>query len=503
MTPVATPERLNLRHSSQIFAALLILLAPWPTQAQEQSSFDEIAAAAELLDIDESIDIEAVDEGFLATARSQAVKFGADAALCAETATEERVRLEDRFEPLKDIDAEVAGMQTMDQRQGIRAALDEAIAKQSRCQGVQDEANRIVAKITDTQSKLSQQFLSSRSLSIVSLIREFPERAATWPATIGQSLALILKHNISPAELLWLLIIAGGLAAFVGLFARYRFNIWYAAAGGDAAPPRMKYLGPKPLAEFAPLWLEGAALLGVLLITIDGASIDLLVVRVALAILIFGLGCVVVINWATGPLSPSADVKGLIPDHVRPLRLRLRFLLLTICTSFVVLGGNWLSVRILDPYVTGRASMIFLLATALLSILTYLNHISALRGRYRVVRLVAFAGSSFAVIGVLTGYQNLAGFVIHGLVRTGLALFLLWILLWTVYQAFDYLMDQDTPAAAQVRASLGVTGGGSRTGIGFMQLVADLVLWLSFAVYMIYVWDVTLFLSFLHGFLLP
>ena len=115
MTPVATPERLNPRHISQIFAALLILLAPWPSQAQEQSSFDEIAAAADLLDIDESIDIEAVDEGFLAEARSHAVKFGADAALCAETATEERVRLEDRFEPLKDIDAEVAGMQTMDQ----------------------------------------------------------------------------------------------------------------------------------------------------------------------------------------------------------------------------------------------------------------------------------------------------------------------------------------------------------------------------------------------------
>ncbi len=487
MTPAAQSDRHKVRQTGLIVAAILIF-TPLLSHAQEQPAFDEIAAAAEIRDINEQLDIETVDETFLASIRPRVVGFEAEAAACSERTTEARARLEQRFEPLRDVDAEVAGMEIMDQRQEIRAALDEAIAAQSRCEGVMDEAKVLAERITGIQNTLSQQFLSSRSQSIIALVHEFPTRAATWPSQIGRSLSPTLNDDITPVQLLWLLVIAGGTAAILGLYARYKFNVWYAAAGGDSAPPQMKYLGPKPIAEFAPLWLEGAALLGVLLLTIQGASIELLVVRVALAIFIFGLSCVV-INWATGPLSPSADVKGLIPDHVKPLRLRLRLLLLTICTSFVVLGGNWLSVRVMEPYVTGRAAMIFLLATALLAILFYLNRIPALQGRYRILRGTAIAASSFGIIGVLMGYQNLAGFIIHGLTRTGLALFVLWILLWAVYQSFHYLMQQDTPAAAQMRATLGVDESSSRTGIGFMQLVADLVLWLSFAVYMVYVWD--------------
>ena len=487
MTPASQSNQHKVRQAGLILAAILIF-TPLLSLAQEQPAFDEIAAAAEIRDINEQLDVETVDETFLASIRPRVVRFEAEATACAGRATEARVRLEQRYEPLKDVDAEVAGMEIMDQRQEIRAALDEAVAAQSRCEGVMDEAKLLAERITDIQNAISQQFLSSRSQSIIALVREFPARAATWPSQIGRSLSPALNDDITPVQLLWLLVIAGGTAALLGLFARYKFNVWYEAAGGDSAPPQMKYLGPKPIAEFAPLWLEGAALLGVLLFTIQGASIELLVVRVALAIFVFGLSCVI-INWATGPLSPSAEIKGLIPDHVKPLRLRLRLLLLTICTSFVVLGGNWLSVRILEPYVTGRAAMIFLLATALLAILFYLNRIPALKGRYRILRGTAIAASSFSIVGVLMGYQNLAGFVIHGLTRTGLALFVLWILLWTVYQSFHYLMQQDTPAAAQMRATLGVDESSSRTGIGFMQLVADLVLWLSFAVYMIYVWD--------------
>ena len=92
-------------------------------------------------------------------------------------------------------------------------------------------------------------------------------------------------------------------------------------------------------------------------------------------------------------------------------------------------------------------------------------------------------------VAVLSGYQNFAAFLIHGVTRTGVALFFLWILIWLVYVGFNYLLNQETPTAARIRASLGVSKTGKGTGIGFMRLVADLVLWLSFIVYMIYVWD--------------
>ena len=89
------------------------------------------------------------------------------------------------------------------------------------------------------------------------------------------------------------------------------------------------------------------------------------------------------------------------------------------------------------------------------------------------------------------GYQNLSGYLVQGVTRTVLALFVLWVALWLLYLCFNYLLEQKSEAASQVRSTLGITGKGSGTGIGFMQLVADLLLWMTALVYLIYVWDNT------------
>ena len=104
-----------------------------------------------------------------------------------------------------------------------------------------------------------------------------------------------------------------------------------------------------------------------LFLAIRNASFDLLVVRIAAGFLMFGFGCAV-IDWATGPLSPAASIKGLVPDHVPALRLRLRLLVLALVASFVVLGTNWLTIRLVDPSVGGRATMTLLVAIALFAV---------------------------------------------------------------------------------------------------------------------------------------
>lgn len=473
-----------------LLCIICMLAVAVPSGAQEEPDFDEIEVDDELTSIATQVEAEDIDAGFLEDIRPRVVAIEAAASVCSTEATAARTRLEERFEPLKDVDGEIAGSEIMDQRADIRGELDEAISLQSRCQGVEDDAAALLARISERQSALSQQFLSSRTFSVISLVRGFPERAASWPSQLRESIELPLVKGIDSGDLLWILIVAGVIAAFAGLVIRQRFSTWYNAAGGDSATPQLRYLMPKPLAEFAPLWLEGAALVLVLMATVENASIDLLVIRVAWAIFIFGMGCVV-INWATGPISPAAEISGLMPDHVQPLRLRLRFLLLTICASFVVLGGQWLSLRMSDPYVSGRASMIFLVAVALLLVFSYLGRIPGLQRRYRPLRYLALLITSLGIVAVFVGYQNFAGFLIHGVTRTGMALFVLWILFWLVYVAFDYLIQQDTPSTIQIRKSLGVIDKGSRTGLGFMQLIADLILWIGFIVYMIYVWDDT------------
>ncbi len=480
----ARPPRLS--HLHQILL-LLVVCAAAPALAQEASRFDPFAADTELTEFSNRLDSDDTDTAFLTRARARSVNITTRATTCNIEATAERQRLEARYEPLREIDLDVSGT-VMDQRREIRAALDQAIARQSECGGVRDEAIALVDRITEIQTAISQQFLTNRTDSALGLAVSLPQRLAALPEKLRGAVDLQVREDLSAANLLWLLVGSGVLAVAIGLYLRHRFNRWFDAAGANSAEPQMKYLFPKPLAQYAPLILEGLALLIVLLIGIQDASFDLIVVRVAAGVLLFGLGCTV-IDWATGPLSPAASVKGLIPDHVAPLRLRLRFFILTLVASFVVLGTNWLSIRLVDPRVGGRATMILLVAVSLFFVLRYLSRVPGLRRRFRLIRHLGSLALVAGMVSLLLGFQNLAGYLIHGATRTALALLILWILLWLVFQGFDFLMQKDSPAATRVRRNLGVRKDGSRSGLGFMQLIADLVLWLSFAVYLIYVWD--------------
>ena len=481
---LAIRHRLSRIGTSSIVCLLLSL----PVAAQETAGFDDIAAAAELEAIAAQIQVEDVTNSMLADARSRAVKLETGAIECAAIETAARARLEARFEPLRDIDSETQGAEVWDQRQAIKTSLDDAKARQARCIGIVDNAQALSDRITNIQNTLSQQYLSSRTHTVVRLLQDLPQRVATWPSRIRDSFELELVEGLTALKLLWLLIVVGTVSALIGLVVRRRFTTWYQAAGGKDAEPSLKYLIPKPLAEFAPLWLESAALVAVLEFSIASASSELVVLRLAWALLLFAFG-LVVISWSTGPLSPAATIQGLIPDHVRPIRNRLRFVLFTICFGFVVLGEQWAMVRISEPYVAGRALTISLGGIALILTLDYGRQVPGLRDRFKVLRFIALLVTALGIVAVLIGYQNFAAFLVHGITQTVVAIFIIWIVLWLVSILLRYLLKQDTPTADQVRASLGLSGKGSRTGIGFMQLVADVVVWMVFAIYMIYVWD--------------
>jgi potassium efflux system protein len=471
-------------------AFILLLLIALPAFAQGDLSFKDIEAADELQDISSLLANEEVDAEALNKARSRTNKIINEASACAEENSTTRARLEERYEPLREIVLEEASAESLAQRQSISTALDEAIARQARCGGLVDEAQSLISKISLRQNELSQQFLSARTGTAIDLARELPGRIVQWPSQFRSQFELNITQGTSRTQLLWWLIIAGLFAAIAGVVIRQKFSNWYEAAGGDSAPAQMKYLFPKPLAEFAPLWLEGAVLLTVLSLAITDASPSSMIIRAAIGIFAFGMSCVVIF-WATGPLSPSAEVRGLIPDHVDPLRFRLRLVAFVICLSYIVLGDHWLATKISQPYVTGRATSLIVIAMSWLYLLAYLGQIPGIQGRYRALRFASIVASALAIIAVLMGYQNFAGYLVQGVTRTVLALFALWVSLWLLYKFFNYLLEQKSNTASQVRSTLGISSKGSGTGVGFMQLVADLLVWITAIVYLIYVWDNT------------
>ena len=474
---------------SVLCVALLLYWNPsFAQQEVDEAFFDPIAVSAELDQLSEQLSTESVDTEFLTAARNMVSGLEAEAEACYQEATDERERLEARYAPLENVvDSEVAPI-VFDQRTEIRNLLDEAIARQTRCNSVDDYTEALIDRITATQNQLSQQFLSNHGKSIFVSMTELPARIKSLPQQLRGTVELQLTEGTTPVMLFWMLIVSGSMAALVGLLIRHRFNQWFEAAGGHGAPPQLKYLFPKPLAQYSPLLLEGFALVAVLLATLEAPTLDVAVIRIAAAIFLYGVGCVV-IDWATGPLSPSARVKGLIPDHVMPLRRRLRLFLLALVASFIVLGAEWLAIRIMDPDAPGRATMLFLVAISLLSVLAYIRRIPGVQGRIRLIRYTGSFSLLAGITALLIGYQNFAGYLVHGVTRTALAFAILWILLWAVVTAAEFIMKNDTPAASQLRNNLGVDKNAGRTGIGVMQLVADLIIWISFVVYLIYVWD--------------
>ena len=476
------------KHYYRILATALIWLAlPLTSVAQQVDAYDPVEAEAKLAEIESKVSAEDVEPAYLTQSRAAVIAEQAHADACEAAATEERDRLQARFAPLETIDADV-DTAVFEQYLAIKRQLDESIRDKAQCGGVSDHAQKLLETIANVQTAISQQFLSSRSETILGAIARLPGRIAALPERFRDNYALNLIEGVTPILLFWVLVGGGALAAILGMFIRRRFCARYEAAGGDAAEPQLRLLFPKPLAENAPLLFEGFALTAILIAAIENATADLMVVRLAAAIGMYGLGCIV-IDWATGPLSPAASVKGLIPDHVKPLRRRLRIFLMTLVASFVVLGTRWLAIRTVAPEVAGRATMILIVAFALLYVLAYLRRIPGLMGRFRLIR---YAGALTLVVGLvalLIGFHNFAGYLIHGVTRTVVALFLLWVLLWGAYTLFDYLINQDTESASNIRKNLGMTDRATRTGLGIMQLAIDLVVWVGFVVFIIYVWD--------------
>ncbi|HJL92604.1 MAG TPA: mechanosensitive ion channel, partial [Woeseiaceae bacterium] len=477
--------KLNHKLIISIIAGFFLLSSPL-SFTQESDKFNPIAANAELDLLKRQIDGSDVSASFLNTARIQALNILNDASVCYERSTADRERLEIRFAPLKDIDADVSPS-IFDQRNAIRNLLDEVTARQISCSGATDEAATIVERISIIQEELSEQYLSYKSKNLVEEMLGFPLKAKESLSTYQNAQYLNLTSGLSITGFFWLLIFGGLLAAGFDLYIRKKSKLYLLIEEKSASSKLLHRILTQPMARHSSSLLIGLFITLILYTTIAEPSLDRMIIRVGLSIFLFGVTSII-IDWVTSEDSPAIEIEGFIPEHVKPLRFRLALLQISLIASFIVFGTNWLTIRLIDPDVTGRAAIIFLVAATLLYVHLYLGRISGLENKFRLIRSLITLTLSVSIIAVIVGYQNFAGYLIHGITRSSIALFLVWIILWLISMSFDYLTRNESPTAVSMRRNLGIQKEGS-TGLGFVQLVSDLVIWLSLFVYLVYVWD--------------
>lgn len=480
-----TAHRLRGFLAAAVLAA--ILSAP-PVGAQDE--FDP----GEAIDLLEALDAEfgqaGLTEDMIHLAQKAAEGTRGQANACIE-------EMKPRVESLKK-ESEILGelnesddLGIVEERNDVNRALSEESARLSNCELAKTRAEDILQRSAKLLSELSAERMWSRHQPLWEGIKAAPARWAAWPGMIAGALVVRTHSAYSSTALTWGLLFASLFGIGLGIFFSLRFAQWYKESKAAEGPPKLKFLFPKPLAKYAPIVLMGLAASGVVVATAASPSLEIPLLRISLAILAYGLGCVL-IEWSTGPISPSATIDGLVPDHVKPLRVRLRWFLIALIVSFTILGPGWLRETPHDDMLP-HTLLSVLVVIPLLGLLVLAREIPGLKQRYGFIRLAATMALLTVVGAEILGYHNFGNYMMHGVVRTSLAMFTLWMLLWLVDQGVAHISEGSTKSAYKMRTLLGLSPSPeeAKTAVGLYQLVADIVLWTAFILYLIFIWDST------------
>ena len=213
---------------------LLALFCATSAAAQQPSGFDDIAAVEELALIADRLSNEEVDSEFLSSASNRIVRIEARATECLSAARQVEDSLRPRKETLDNsvIEAtEDPSPDLMEQLRIVSEDLSAATATRDRCEGLVDSSKQLLQRVTVMKAELSQRFLSNRSLSIVSLVKDVPKRAAEWPGQLRSAMKLEYVESLRASHVLLLLLTVGFVSAGFGVWIRRKFQAWYEHGG--------------------------------------------------------------------------------------------------------------------------------------------------------------------------------------------------------------------------------------------------------------------------------
>ncbi len=470
-------------------AAALVLFAIPPGQAQDEfNAFDSLAelnALQQQLDSAPPTETEAL-EAMRATAR----EARRNATACIPRVVPEVERLEQELAILGEATPDDP-IDIQEQRKAVQTALGEARGRRDNCELVVSRAVSIIGTVTQIENKMARERMWSRDDPIWELLPRIPSEVSQWPQRVRQAVQFETKDREPDTNPLVQLLLISIIAVGIGFFVRQRFRRWLAAHGYDEKPPPLKMLFTKSLAEHAPWWILGLATSVVLLTMMADPSVESVPLRISTAILAYGI-VAILIDRSTGPMTPSAEIDGLIPDFQTPLRIRLRLFFVASIASRVVLGPQWFFDLPAHDMLLPHVLVVMALVLPLIAGLQLARRIPGLAGRHRLVRYAALLTLLVVIGAELSGFYNLANYLIFGVVMTALAAFVLWILLWLVDQAADFIAKGQTRLAYQARTWLGVKPRAEgEPGLGAYRLLLGLMLWIGFGVLVLQVWDTT------------
>ncbi|MCZ6825965.1 MAG: mechanosensitive ion channel [Gammaproteobacteria bacterium] len=357
----------------------------------------------------------------------------------------------------------------------------------SNCELVISRSDGLTEIAEQKGSRLSRRRVMSRGDALWHNGEAKLKTVRLWPAKIIQALTPVPSDD-DGIDSIWILTFLVALAFGIGQVLRIKFKRWQKNTGAEERTPEFKYLIPGPLAEYAPILLTG--LIAAIVINIYSAELvwNVASFRLAIGVMAYGFGRVV-IDWSTGPLSPAAEVEGLVPGMVKPVRRRLHRFLEVLVVSYVILGQGSLVYLPEDLDTLPRSLLTLLLAFSLLWVLLIARKIPGMMNRFRFTRFLILLIILVSILVEILGYHNFASYLTRGIVLTAMSGFAIWMLLWLIEQTRNAITTGSSPLAFTTRTYLGISSAEKPSRLGPYQLLIDITVWLSFAALLIWIWD--------------
>ena len=481
------------KNKSMVFYYGILLSLFFLGSNQVSSAQFEVNEVIDQLSIlQNQLDNQTLNERELKDIRETALSLRAGSLECVSEIEPQVATLNLEVEALEQIKPEV-DIEIYDRLTTARNLRGQVDAQLKNCYLSVVRSTRIIDVSNKLLNEFTTEFLSKKDVNIIRAIATIPEQITLLPSLLFDE--AIKRINQETLLVLALLLIVGFGFGFLlgGQIKKIQYTELFKQFDRQLILDLRKVFKPFGRVQ-APLIVGSLGIAMAISLALSVGSSESLIVRLALSPFIASLFHVL-INFATGSLSPMGVKDGFNEEDSRSLRQRMRFFTLILIISYIVFGPDWLTSTVTSPAAAEqslmRIAIVGVLIVALLLVLNAFSKAFFVDGQYRILSLVGYSALTISFLAELSGFHNLASFVLGGFMITLLASYALWSLLTLSVNTRNWINASTHIVGIKIRGFLNITRDLGKSRLGIYQLFFDALFWIGFLVIIFNIWDPT------------
>ena len=481
------------KNKSMVFYYGILLSLFFLGSNQVSSAQFEVNEVIDQLSIlQNQLDNQTLNERELKDIRETALSLRAGSLECVSEIEPQVATLNLEVEALEQIKPEV-DIEIYDRLTTARNLRGQVDAKLKNCYLSVVRSTRIIDVSNKLLNEFTTEFLSKKGVNVIRAIATIPEQITLLPSLLFDE--TIKRINQETLLVLALLLIVGFGFGFLlgGQIKKIQYTELFKQFDRQLILDLRKVFKPFGRVQ-APLIVGSLGIAMAISLALSVGSSESLIVRLALSPFIASLFHVL-INFATGSLSPMGVKDGFNEEDSRSLRQRMRFFTLILIISYIVFGPDWLTSTVTSPAAAEqslmRIAIVGVLIVALILVLNAFSKAFFVNGQPRILSLVGYSALTISFLAELSGFHNLASFVLGGFMITLLASYALWSLLTLSVNTRNWINASTHIVGIKIRGFLNITRDLGKSRLGIYQLFFDALFWIGFLVIIFNIWDPT------------